>query len=195
MHRYAQATFHEGTHRLAPGDSTPWRDTSSPINRLKGWWLAPAAKGSVIAAWCVTFVIATYCFTIQQDAKGTYLLNNVLLRNLHEETQRADASEQRASSLQDAMRQMFASEKKKHSNLEKLEQYRESGEKIKAGLVNYELELSRERARADTLYERNQNLIVEMTRVRQEMTRLKSDNETLTHEIDKLRKLVRRAEA
>ncbi|RNE97338.1 hypothetical protein TraAM80_09370 [Trypanosoma rangeli] len=98
-HRYEQTTFHEGTHRQAPGDSTPWRDFSPPLNRFKGWWLAPAAKGSMIAAWCLTVVIGAYCFSIQQDAKGTYLLINVLLRTLHEEALRADANQERALEL------------------------------------------------------------------------------------------------
>ncbi|EPY30170.1 hypothetical protein AGDE_09578 [Angomonas deanei] len=188
MHRYAQATFHEGTHRMAPGDSSPWRDASSPVNRIKGWWLAPAAKGSVIAAWCVTFVLGTYCFSIQQDAKGTYLLNNVLLRNLHEESQRADANQQRAAELQEAMKQHLSQHEKNKKTNDKIKEYKSSLEEVKAGIVNYELELAREKLRADTNHERSQNLVNELIAVRQQIAALQKDNKILTQEIERLRK-------
>lgn len=193
LHRYAQATFHEGTHRQAPGDSTPWRDVSSPVNRFRGWWLAPAAKGSVIAAWCLTFVIGTYCFSIQQDAKGTYLLNNVLLRNLHEETQRADANQQRAAELQEAMQQHLSQEKDRKKSTAALRAFADSSEKMKAGLINYELELTRERTRAEEIHKRNQGLVDELVKVRQELAQAKNDNRILVEEVEKLRKYSRRA--
>lgn len=192
LHRYAQATFHEGTHRQAPGDSTPWRDVSSPVNRFRAWWLAPAAKGGVIAAWCLTFVIGTYCFSIQQDAKGTYLLNNVLLRNLHEETQRADANQQRAAQFQEAMRQHLSEEKDRKKSTQKLREYVDSSEKIKAGIVNYELELSRERIRADETHKRNQGLVEELIRVRRDLSQAQNDNRALVQEVEKLQKYARR---
>ncbi|KPI85177.1 hypothetical protein ABL78_5765 [Leptomonas seymouri] len=192
LHRYSQATFHEGTHRLAPGDSTPWRDVSSPINRLRAWWLAPAAKGSVIAAWCLTFVVGAYCFSIQQDAKGTYLLNNVLLRNLHEESQRANANEERASELQEAVRQYLSEDASRKRNSSRLKEYADFSEGIKTGIVNYELELARERGRADAIQERNQDLVKELISARQEMAQVRKDNATLVGEVEKLRLLMRR---
>ncbi|KPA86098.1 putative mitochondrial hypothetical protein [Leptomonas pyrrhocoris] len=192
LHRYSQATFHEGTHRQAPGDSTPWRDVSSPINRFRAWWLAPAAKGSVIAAWCLTFVVGAYCFSIQQDAKGTYLLNNVLLRNLHEESQRANANEERAGELQEAIRQYLSRETGRKSNLSKLNEYVTSSEELKSGIVNYELELARERGRADALHERNQDLVKELMSVRQEIAQIRKDNATLVGEVETLQRLLKR---
>ncbi|AYU82976.1 hypothetical protein conserved [Leishmania donovani] len=192
LHRYSHATFHEGTHRQAPGDSTPWRDVSSPVNRFRAWWLAPAAKGSVIAAWCLTCVIGAYCFSIQQDAKGTYLLNNVLLRNLHEESQRANANEGRAGELQEAMRQYLSEEKSRKRSAAKLEEYVASSEKMKAGIVNYELELVRERGRADAAHERNQQLLRELMSVRREMAQVQKDNATLVMEVEKLQRLLKR---
>lgn len=192
LHRYSQSTFHEGTHRQAPGDSTPWRDISSPVNRFRGWWLAPAAKGSVIAAWCLTFVIGTYCFSIQQDAKGTYLLNNVLLRNLHEESQRADANAERASELQEAMRQYLADENERKRSSAALKEYVSSSERVKTGLVNYELELSRERARGNATHERNQELVKELLALRQELAQVKRDNGVLVSELEKYQRASQR---
>ncbi|KAG5492586.1 hypothetical protein JKF63_01165 [Porcisia hertigi] len=192
LHRYAQATFHEGTHRQAPGDSTPWRDVSSPVNRLRAWWLAPAAKGSVIAAWSLTCVVGAYCFSIQQDAKGTYLLNNVLLRNLHEESQRANANEERSRELQEAMRQYLSEETTRKRSTAKLEEYAASSEKMKAGIVNYELELARERARADATHGRNQQLVGELISLRQQMLQVQKDNNTLVGEVEKLQRLLKR---
>ncbi|ORC92310.1 uncharacterized protein TM35_000045240 [Trypanosoma theileri] len=189
-HRYAQATFHEGTHRQAPGDSTPWRDVSSPLNRIKVWWLAPAAKGSMIAAWCITLVLGAYCFSIQQDAKGTYLLNNVLLRNLHEETLRADANQERAKDLQKTLKTQLEEEAElRKGKLRVVKQYEEFSDNMKKGLVNYELELSRERARADVVHERNQALVDELIKVRQELSLVKKENVALTTELQKLQKL------
>lgn len=193
LHRYSQATFHEGTHRQAPGDSTPWRDVSSPVNRFRAWWLAPAAKGSVIAAWCLTIVVGGYCFSIQQDAKGTYLLNNVLLRNLHEESQRANANEERAGELQEAIRQYLSEETNRKRNSSKLQEFAKSSDEIKAGIVNYELELARERGRADAIHERNQDLVKELTAVRQEMAQVRRDNATLVGEVEKLQRLLKRS--
>lgn len=193
LHRYSQATFHDGTHRQAPGDSTPWRDVSSPVNRLRAWWLAPAAKGSVIAAWCLTCVVGAYCFSIQQDAKGTYLLNNVLLRNLHEESQRADANQERAGELQEAMRQYLAQESDRKKSAAKLAEFAQSSEKMKAGIVNYELELVRERNRADATHQRNQELVKELITVRQAMAEVQKDNATLVSELEKMQRLLKRS--
>jgi hypothetical protein len=192
LHRYSQATFHEGTHRQAPGDSTPWRDVSSPINRFRAWWLAPAAKGSVIAAWCLTIVVGAYCFSIQQDAKGTYLLNNVLLRNLHEESQRANANEERANELQEAIKQYLAEESSRKRSSSKLKEYASSSDEIRAGIVNYELELARERGRADATHERNKDLVKELMSVRQELAQVRKDNATLVGEVEKLQRLLKR---
>ncbi|RNE96791.1 uncharacterized protein Tco025E_09659 [Trypanosoma conorhini] len=191
-HRYAQATFHEGAHRQAPGDSTPWRDVSSPLNRLKGWWLAPAAKGSMIAAWCLTVVLGSYCFFIQQDAKGTYLLNNVLLRTLHEETLRADANQERASQLKESMKKhLLQEERQSKENRQFVKGFEEYSETMKKGLINYELELSRESARADAVHARNQELVTELLNVRQELSRAKKENKDLLAELAKLQKLQR----
>ncbi|ESL10093.1 hypothetical protein TRSC58_02178 [Trypanosoma rangeli SC58] len=191
-HRYAQATFHEGTHRQAPGDSTPWRDFSSPLNRFKGWWLAPAAKGSMIAAWSVTIVLSAYCFSIQQDAKGTYLLNNVLLRTLHEEALRADASQERALELKKSMKkQLLQEERRGQEKLQAIKGFEEYSKSMRKGLINYEVELSRESARADALHARNQELVSELHGVRQELTWVKKENTTLLAELAKFQKLSR----
>ncbi|KEG14402.1 hypothetical protein DQ04_00491220 [Trypanosoma grayi] len=191
-HRYAQATFHDGTHRQAPGDSTPWRDAATPLNRIKGWWLAPAAKGSMIAAWCITIVLGTYCFSIQQDAKGTYLLNNVLLRTLHEEALRADANQERAAELQEFMKKRQEDQEKVNkSNMNVVKKYEEFSERLKNGLVNYELELSRERARADAVHDRNQELVSELLKVRQELVQVRKENKTLAIQLEKMQKISR----
>lgn len=183
LHRYSQSTFHEGGHRQAPGDSTPWRDASSPINRFKGWWLAPAAKGSVIAAWCITLVLGTYCYSIQYDAKGTYLLNTVLLRNLHEETQRADSNERRASELQEVVKQLATS-----SSSVKTKSISTSTAQL-SDAAALRLELSREQTHADSVQKRNEELVRELAKVRQEVVRSEETNRSLRAEIDRLNRL------
>jgi hypothetical protein len=196
MHRYSQSTFHEGAHRQAPGDSTPWRDAGAPYHRIKSWWLAPAAKGSMIAAWGITLILGTYCYSLQQDAKSTYMLNNVLLRNLHQESLRADASEERAKELQLAVKSRIAKDDQIKSNYKaNLQNCADSQENLKKGLVNYELELSREKARTDIVQDRNQNLVRELHQIRTELSNVKKDNQTLVTEVDRLRKTVRRLEA
>lgn len=187
LHRYAQATFHEGTHRQAPGDSTPWRDVSSPLNRIRGWWLAPAAKGSMLAAWCITLVLGTYCYSIQQDAKGTYLLNNALLRNLHSETQRADANEVRANQLEKSIEAFVSKEKERKGTMQSLKSYITGSEKLKEGLVNYDLEVTRQRMRADEEHHRNEELLKELAKLRRENAALLKDNKTLATEINRVK--------
>lgn len=120
------------------------------------------------------------------------MLNNVLLRNLHEESQRANANEERAGELQAAIRQYLSEETSRKKNSAKLKEYVTSSDEIKAGIVNYELELVRERGRADALHERNQELVKELTKVRQEMREVKRDNATLVGEIEKLQRLLKR---
>ncbi len=196
MHRYGQSTFHEGAHRQAPGDSTPWRDAGAPMHRIRSWWLAPAAKGSMIAAWGITLVLGTYCYSLQQDAKTTYMLNNVLLRNLHQESLRADASEGRAKELQLAVKTRVAKDDEIKSNIKaNLKQCADSQTELKKGLVNYELELAREKARSDIIQDRNQDLVKAMHLIRTELTSVKKDNQTLVTEVDRLRKTLRRLES
>ena len=196
LHRYSHATFHDGAHRQAPGDSTPWRDAASPFNKVKAWWIAPAAKGSIIAAWSVTMVIGSYCYALQQDAKSTYMLNNVLLRNLHQESLRADANEDRASELQQAVKsKIIKEEKMKIDHKSSLKQCSDSKEELRSGLVNYELELSRERARSDVVHDRNQLLVKELHQVRTDLHQAKKENTKLVDEVDRLRKIVRRLES
>ncbi|CUI14434.1 membrane-associated protein, putative [Bodo saltans] len=196
MHRYSQSTFHEGAHRQAPGDSTPWRDAGAPMHRIRAWWLAPAAKGSMIAAWGITLVLGTYCYSLQTDAKTTYMLNNVLLRNLHQESLRADASEDRARELQLAVKSRVAKDEQIKSNYKAdLKNCAESQDDLKRGIVNYELELAREKARTDLVQERNQGLVKEMHAIRTELASVKKDNQTLVGEVDRLRKAVRRLES
>jgi hypothetical protein len=196
MHRFSQSTFHEGTHRQAPGDSTPWRDVATPINRVKAWWVAPAAKGGMLAAWCITFVTATYTYSLQKDAKATYMLNNVLLRNLHQESLRADANQDRAAELQLAVKKkMIHDDKVKSDQKQSLKQCSDAKETLQNGLVNYELELSREKARSDIVHDRNQNLVKELHSIRTELNKTKKDNFRLTEEVEKLRKVVKRLES
>ncbi|CCW62035.1 unnamed protein product [Phytomonas sp. EM1] len=191
MHRYANSTFHEGTHRQSPGDSTPWRDTSSPINRLRAWWLAPMAKASVIAAWCITLAFGTYCFSIQEDAKGTYLLNNVLLRSLHDEIQRADANQQRTLELEETIKQ-YLEEKHDKKKSSQSNQSKASSEEVAKGLINYELQLSREKYRGDRIHERNQHLVEEISKLRQEISKSNEENKLLLQEIGRLKKFIER---
>lgn len=195
VHRFSQSTFHEGSHRQAPGDSTPWRDVATPYHKLKAWWLAPAAKGSIIAAWSIAVVIFTYAYSLQQDAKATYMLNNVLLRNLHQESLRADANQTRADELQLAVKAKLVSEAEKKANLKKtLEQCADSKVELQQGIVNYELELAKEKARSEIAQERNQALVAELLNVRSELQRMKKDNTALVGEVEKLRKSIRRLE-
>lgn len=196
IHRFSQSTFHEGSHRQAPGDSTPWRDVSTPYHKVKAWWLAPAAKGSIIAAWSIAVVIFTYAYSLQQDAKATYMLNNVLLRNLHQESLRADANQARADELQIAVKAKLVNEEQKKAGLKKsLEQCADSKAELQQGIVNYELELAKERSRSEIVHERNQALVAELINVRAELQRSKKDNTALTTEIDRLRKSIRRLES
>lgn len=149
----------------------------------------------MIAAWGITLVLGTYCYSLQQDAKSTYMLNNVLLRNLHQESLRADASEERAKELQLAVKTRVAKDDQIKANYKSnLKQCSDSQEDLKNGLVNYELELAREKARTDIVQDRNQNLVKEMHLLRTELISVKKDNQTLVAEVDRLRKSVRRLE-
>nr|CCC50914.1 conserved hypothetical protein [Trypanosoma vivax Y486] len=187
-HRYAKATFHEGVHRQAPGDSTPWRDVASPINRIKMWWLTPAAKGSMTAAWCMAIITGAYCFSIQQDTKETYLLNNVLMRALHDETLRANANEERVGELQEAVRKHVGKLEMKKS-CKFVDSKNESVGAAAQGHINHEIELVRERMRADVVHERNQQLVNELHKVRLALAQVNKENIQLRGEVERLQKL------
>ena len=224
--RYSQATFHDGAHRQAPGDSTPWRDTTNPLLKLRTWWMAPAAKGSIIAAWSCSIVVFSYCWSLQIDAKGTYAMNNILLRNLHQEAVRADAAEERAKSMQLLLAEaqaaaaeanklagpnaalgkksggsgggllgLFGSKKDAStssgpSTPAAVESDTASeGKEVKEGartvldstnsMVNYELELTRERVRSAEVHARNQQLVEELGKLRTEVYALQKDKREL----------------
>lgn len=240
--RYSQATFHDGAHRQAPGDSTPWRDTSNPLLKLRTWWMAPAAKGSIVAAWSCTAVVFSYCWSLQIDAKGTYTMNNVLLRNLHQEAVRADASEERARSMQvllaeaqaaaaDAQKKVGevqgqpveankkpwwtfglgggSGAKDGNSHTTKSLAADPTDNKIKVpeamdplppavvpksvldssnSMINYELELTRERVRSAQVHERNQNLVAEMNKLRSELFLLRKENKDLAAYAERIKR-------
>lgn len=173
LHRYAQSTFHEGTHRQAPGDSTPWKDVSSPISRLRAWWLAPAAKGSFLSAWCLAIVISIYCVVLQQDAKRTYILNSTLLRNLHEETLRADANQERVNHFSRVIKNLYKLGKIKNDTFKEVHGCEASAF---SQVVDYETELCREQARAELLQERNDSLVQELYNERQLSLKLQREN-------------------
>lgn len=183
LHRYAQSTFHDGTHRQAPGDSTPWRDTSSPISRIRAWWLAPAAKGSVMAAWCMAIILGAYCVTLQQDAKRTYLLNSVILRNLHEETLRADANKERVDQFSRVIKHLYKIGKLKENTFKDLETSDISSSNSKS--IDYETELCKERARSELVHERNQALVKELFNERQTNMKLSKENQRLAAELER----------
>lgn len=176
LHRYAQSTFHEGTHRQAPGDSTPWKDISSPINRLRAWWLAPAAKGSFLSAWCLAIVIGVYCVVLQQDAKRTYILNSSILRNLHEETLRADANQERIDHLSRVLKHLYKMGKIKDDTFKSLD---DPPKTTCSEAIDYETELCRERARSEIIQERNDALVRELFNERQVALNLRHENELL----------------
>lgn len=182
LHRYSQSTFHEGTHRQAPGDSTPWRDISSPINRLRAWWLAPAAKGSFLSAWCLAVVIGAYCIALQQDAKRTYILNSAILRNLHEETLRADANQERADHFSRVLKHLYKTGNIKDSTLKKLDV---SSSATSCEAIDYETELCRERARAELIQERNDALVQELFNERQAFLKVQRENNLLKKNLKK----------
>ena len=124
------------------------------------------------------------------------MLNNVLLRNLHQESLRADANEDRASELQQAVKsKIIKEEKMKIDHKSSLKQCSDSKEELRSGLVNYELELSRERARSDVVHDRNQLLVKELHQVRTDLHQAKKENTKLVDEVDRLRKIVRRLES
>ena len=182
--RFSQSTFHDGVHRQAPGDSTPWKDTSTPLLRLRAWWMAPASKGSIIAAWTSTFLVSSYCYTLQVDARGTYLMNNTLLGNLHHEVIRADASEERVQGLQGVIKEKEAQKKdmsKSHSK--SIAQCNDSKEELRSGLNNYETELARERARGELTRERNAQLVQEMNTLRIELYQLRKQKAVLEESV------------
>lgn len=178
QHRYTHATFHDGTHRQAPGDSTPWRDVSSPINYFKAWWLAPAAKGSIVAAWSICIVLGVYCGALQQDAKRTYLINTVLLRDLHSETLRADSNAERLSQYESAAVQSFKEEEKGGKR-----------KKSTVSVTNYEAELCRERARSELVHERNEALVAELAKERKISSALLIEKKQLTDELMQYKRL------
>ncbi|TPP46374.1 hypothetical protein CGC20_0160 [Leishmania donovani] len=94
--------------------------------------------------------------------------------------------------MKKAMRQYLSEEKSRKRSAAKLEEYVASSEKMKAGIVNYELELVRERGRADAAHERNQQLLRELMSVRREMAQVQKDNATLVMEVEKLQRLLKR---
>eukprot|EP00796_Vickermania_ingenoplastis_P005248 gene5248-3759_t len=170
LHRYSQSTFHDGTHRQAPGDSTPWKDASSPISRLRAWWLAPAAKGSVMGAWGIAIIMGIYCVSLQQDAKRTYLLNSVILRNLHEQTLRADVNNEKSEELARVLKGLYKEGKlrgTKGLGVEGLEGTTANEEAMRGkSALDYETELCKVRARSELLHERNQKLLNELSHER-----------------------------
>ncbi|EPY41320.1 hypothetical protein AGDE_02605 [Angomonas deanei] len=85
------------------------------------------------------------------------------------------------------MKQHLSQHEKIKTN-DKIKEYKSSLEEVKAGIVNYELELAREKLRADTNHERSQNLVNELIAVRQQIAALQKDNKILTQEIERLRK-------
>lgn len=189
--RFSQSTFHDGAHRQAPGDSTPWKDTSTPLLRLRAWWMAPASKGSIVAAWTSTFVVASYCYTLQVDAKGTYLMNNTLLGNLHHEVIRADANEERVQGLQNVIKEKEAQKADmRQSHSKSIAQCNDSKEELRTGLNSYETELARERARGELTRERNAQLVQEMNALRIELYQLRKQKASLEESVSRMERTV-----
>lgn len=118
--------------------------------------------------------------TLQQDAKRTYLLNSVLLRNLHEETLRADANTDRVQEMNTAMKHL-------HQRGELEGNHTVPGSN--SARVNYETELCKERVRSEVLHERNQLLVGELAKERQLNSKLQAEKSELQRLLSKGKKI------
>lgn len=180
INRYSNVTFASGVHRESPLQTKVYDSPTRPLERLKHFWFTPTARGTLLASWTFTGVIALYCFAMEQENRATYMLNTVLLRNLHQETLRADASEQRLKQLEGVVELQARNEVQLKQTLDtEVTQISEINKDLKRGIVNYELERNRERARAKIIHERNQQLVKEMADLRAESSSLKKENEVL----------------
>jgi hypothetical protein len=195
IHRYSNATFHDGGHRQSPGDTIPWKDQQMPINRLKAWWFTPAAKGSLLVSWSITLALFTYTYQLSMDSKMNYKANNYLVRNLHQESRRADMHEERAKELYEAVVATVSKEVASSKTHKKsLQSCNDSKEELQGTVVNFSGELSRERARNDVVHQRNQALVKEMTALRAELGDVKKEKRLLEEEVLKLRKIAKKFE-
>ena len=112
------------------------------------------------------------------------MLNTILLRNLHQETLRADANEQRLKELEEitnAQAKLEIGMKDAHGN--EISQRDTVNKDLKKGIINYELERNREQMRSKVIHERNQLLVTEMADLRAEVNVLRKENETLKRKI------------
>ena len=196
LHRYSESTFHDGGHRQAPGDSIPWKDSAIPINRIKQWWFTPAGKGSMLISWAITMSLGMYCMQLSADSKINYRTNNMLVRQLHIETRRADMHQERAKELYQSVVSTVEKEaNSKVTHKKSLQECTDSKDELQGSVVNFSGELSRERARNDLQQKRNQGLVSELIAVRTELAEVKRENTRLVEETGKLRKLVQKMQA
>lgn len=123
-----------------------------------------------MAGWAIAIILGAYCVSLHQDAKRTYLLNSVILRNLHEETLRADANGERLKHSTDVIKHLYK------TNPQKLKVKSDANSPI----ADYEVELAKRNAESELTHERNKALVEELFRQRQK-------NLLLEQEIKKLR--------
>ena len=199
LSKYYHATFADGTHRVSPNpESKAWQDRKSPIRRFWQWYAQPVYKGTMLAAWCVTGLLAYYCACVADDAKSTYMVNTAIQRTLHLESIKAQEAVERYEELKRAYQapQTDVGNKKdaksastSSNDVDRREARREDG--TRGSVVNYELELARERQRADEVNARNKNLVMEMIKLRNDLREAVKQKQQLEEEVKKLGKLVK----
>lgn len=209
LSKYAHATFFDGSHREAPHvNHKAHMDRKSPVLRVLGWLATPVAKGTMLAAWCVTGVASYYSACVADDAKSTYLVNTALQRHLHLETMKAQASALRLENLQAEFdRLSFAtvagtSAAGKGSKVAAAPAAAQdkNGQSVPATDIREEIattdvELNRERRRANENHARNELLVSELHNTRYELREAVKERDSLREEVIKLNKYIKQVTA
>lgn len=169
LHRHVQSTFKDSHYRQAPDPAfKAHRDPKSPLYRLVDWAGTPANKVSVVVAWSMTAGVIYYCWCVCYDLRGCYLAINKLGRDLHLANSRVADAEQRLADVQ--------------------------GTAPAEGTDNmpHQIELMRERQRAEGMLARNQNLVKEMTELRADLAATRKRFDETDAELQRVRKILAR---
>jgi hypothetical protein len=180
LSKYYNATFSEGVHRQAPRmEDKAWQDRKSPVKRFWDWYAKPVYRGSVMIAYAICGVTLYYCTCLNDDAKSTYTVNTALQRTLQLESMKALEAQERLEELQKSMLAQEGKDDKDRRDLR-----RQQTEKSQ--VVNFQLELAREREKGKELFERNNNLVSELVTTRNELRDAVARTRELETEVKKL---------
>ena len=210
IHRHAESTFADGTHREAPTPTRkPWKDKMAPLEVMRMVLTTPTSRGSHIWSFGALCVIGYYAFCLSYDIKAHYLMNNNLHRELHIQRVKTMNYEERTLQLEklleEAAVKVPAAKFKKDDDASKIhEKSQDSMKGIPPPLpsptsesasatmtaTNYEFELARERVRAKELSRQHQTLVYELAEVRADNSKLRKQLETTSHDLAHMKAVV-----